>query len=111
MQAQLVQFSLGRAILHFVCACRDHKYYWHWLGIRREIHACARLTRDRLFCQARPIRACYGFTKPVTFGKSWAISPVSNVVLDEAAVSYFGVWATKNRLLLSMKTIYKSFIL
>jgi hypothetical protein len=43
MQAQLAQFSLGRAVLHVVCACRDHKYYWHWLGIRREIRACARV--------------------------------------------------------------------
>jgi hypothetical protein len=41
MQAKLAQFCFGRAILHLVCACRDHKYYWHWLGIRREMHACA----------------------------------------------------------------------
>src|SRR6516162_5578259 len=98
MQALLAHFSLGRAILHFVCACRDHKYYWHWLGIRREIHACAaRLTRDRLFCQGRPIRAYYGFSKPVAFGNVPETSPVSNVVLDEAAVSHFGVWIIKNR--------------
>jgi hypothetical protein len=48
MQAQLAHFSLGRAILHIVCACRDHKYYWHWLGIRREIRACARVKHEQL---------------------------------------------------------------
>jgi len=37
MQACFVQFSLGRIFLHFICACRDHKYQWHWSGIRREL--------------------------------------------------------------------------
>jgi hypothetical protein len=37
MQAQLAQFSFGRVLLHVACAWRDHKYQWHWRGIRREI--------------------------------------------------------------------------
>lgn len=36
MQAQLAQSSFGRILLHVACACRDHKYQWHWQGIRRE---------------------------------------------------------------------------
>jgi len=36
MQATLAQSSFGRVVLHLVCACRDHKYQWHWCGIRRE---------------------------------------------------------------------------
>jgi hypothetical protein len=37
MQAHIAQFSVGRILLHVVCACRDHKYQWHWRGIQREI--------------------------------------------------------------------------
>ena len=37
MQHQLAEFSLGRIVLHLVCACRDHNFRWHWHGILREI--------------------------------------------------------------------------
>jgi hypothetical protein len=37
MQIYLAQSSLGRVLLHLACACHDHKYRWHWLGIRREL--------------------------------------------------------------------------
>jgi hypothetical protein len=37
MQAQLAQSSFGRILLHLACACRDHKYQWHWRGVYREL--------------------------------------------------------------------------
>ena len=37
MKNQLAELSLGRIVLHLVCACRDHKLLWHWRGILREI--------------------------------------------------------------------------
>ncbi len=37
MKNQLAALSLGRIVLHLVCACRDHKLLWHWRGILREI--------------------------------------------------------------------------
>jgi hypothetical protein len=37
MQEFLVQCSFGRILLHLACACRDHKFQWHWRGIRREV--------------------------------------------------------------------------
>jgi hypothetical protein len=37
MQTYFAQSSFGRILLHVACACRDHKYQWHWRGIRREI--------------------------------------------------------------------------
>lgn len=37
MQMMLAQSSVGRIVLHLVCACRDHKYQWHWRGILREV--------------------------------------------------------------------------
>ena len=37
MQNQLAEFSLGRIVLHLLCACQDHKFQWHWRGIFREI--------------------------------------------------------------------------
>jgi hypothetical protein len=37
MQTHLAQFSFGRIMLHAACACRDHKYAWHWQGVVREI--------------------------------------------------------------------------
>src|SRR5512135_3187016 len=37
MQVYLAQSSFGRVLLHLACACHDHKYRWHWLGIRREL--------------------------------------------------------------------------
>src|SRR5216117_694119 len=36
MQTQLANFNFGRILLHLACACRDHKYQWHWRGILRE---------------------------------------------------------------------------
>ena len=39
MKLYLAQSSLGRILLHVACTFRDHKYYWHWLGIRRELAA------------------------------------------------------------------------
>ncbi len=39
MKNQLAELSLGRIVLHLVCACRDHKFLWHWRGILREILA------------------------------------------------------------------------
>jgi hypothetical protein len=39
MKAQLAEFAYGRVILHVWCACRDHKYSWHWQGVVREL-AC-----------------------------------------------------------------------
>lgn len=41
MQNQLAELSLGRIVLHLVCACRDHKLRWHWHGILREIRTNA----------------------------------------------------------------------
>lgn len=41
MQNQLAELSLGRIVLHLVCACRDHKLRWHWQGILREICTAA----------------------------------------------------------------------
>lgn len=37
MQARLAQTRFGRIALHLLCAWRDHKYRWHWQGIRREV--------------------------------------------------------------------------
>ena len=37
MQNQFAEFSLGRIVLHLLCACQDHKFQWHWRGILREI--------------------------------------------------------------------------
>ncbi|HWX20172.1 MAG TPA: hypothetical protein VN578_09745 [Candidatus Binatia bacterium] len=37
MQAKLAQSGFGRILLHLACAWHDHKYQWHWRGIRREI--------------------------------------------------------------------------
>ena len=37
MKNQLAELSLGRILLHLVCACRDHKFRWHCRGILREI--------------------------------------------------------------------------
>jgi hypothetical protein len=45
MQAHLAQSSFGRILLHMACASRDHKYQWHWQGIRRELHRANRPTR------------------------------------------------------------------
>jgi hypothetical protein len=45
MQAQLAQTSFGRILLHLACLCRDHKYQWHWQGIRREATCAVRLAR------------------------------------------------------------------
>jgi len=28
--------SAGRIVLHVVCFWKDHRFLWHWLGIRRE---------------------------------------------------------------------------
>jgi hypothetical protein len=39
MQNQLAALSLGRIVLHLVCAWRDHQFRWHWRGILREILA------------------------------------------------------------------------
>jgi hypothetical protein len=33
---RLVESSLGRVLLHLLCACKDHHVRWHWTGIRRE---------------------------------------------------------------------------
>jgi len=35
--SSLAQTVFGRILLHVACACRDHKFRWHWLGIRREL--------------------------------------------------------------------------
>jgi len=37
MELKLAQSSFGRILLHLACVYRDHKYQWHWSGIRREI--------------------------------------------------------------------------
>jgi hypothetical protein len=37
MQNQFAVFSLGRIVLHLLCACQDHKFHWHWRGILREL--------------------------------------------------------------------------
>ena len=37
MKHSLAELSLGRIVLHLVCACRDHNLLWHWRGILREI--------------------------------------------------------------------------
>ncbi len=37
MQNQFAEFSLGRIVLHLLCACQDHEFQWHWRGILREI--------------------------------------------------------------------------
>lgn len=41
VQCYFAQHSFGRVLLHLVCAWRDHKYGWHWLGIRRELSLMA----------------------------------------------------------------------
>jgi len=38
MSTILIQFSIGRIILHVVCLCADHKWQWHFNGIERELH-------------------------------------------------------------------------
>jgi hypothetical protein len=37
MQEKLGQYSIGRIFLHTICALLDHKWSWHWIGIKREI--------------------------------------------------------------------------
>ena len=37
MNVQLAESRLGRIWLHLLCACRDRKVRWHWVGIRREL--------------------------------------------------------------------------
>ena len=37
MQVYLARTSFGRVLLHVACACRDHKYQWHWRGVLREL--------------------------------------------------------------------------
>jgi hypothetical protein len=39
MQTMLVEYRIGRVVLHLVCALRDHHLRWHWHGIRREFSA------------------------------------------------------------------------
>ena len=41
MQNRLAELSLGRIVLHLLCACKDHKLRWHWRGILREMHVQA----------------------------------------------------------------------
>jgi len=36
-QSELAESRAGRIWLHLVCAWRDHKFAWHWGGIRREL--------------------------------------------------------------------------
>jgi len=36
IQMHLAQSHIGRILLHLACACRDHKFQWHWQGIQRE---------------------------------------------------------------------------
>jgi hypothetical protein len=33
---QLAASAPGRVVLHAVCSTRDHRFAWHWQGIRRE---------------------------------------------------------------------------
>jgi len=33
---QLAGSSAGRVALHVVCFWKDHRFLWHWQGIRRE---------------------------------------------------------------------------
>jgi len=42
MQDYLAQTGFGRVLLHVACACRDHKYQWHWQGVLRELDGCPR---------------------------------------------------------------------
>ncbi len=37
--------SGGRIVLHVVCFWKDHRFLWHWLGIRREFSGIL-LARD-----------------------------------------------------------------
>jgi TPR repeat protein len=48
VKAYLAQSSFGRILLHVACAWRDHKYQWHWLGIRRELSANQPVVRRNL---------------------------------------------------------------
>jgi len=34
---QLAGSSAGRVALHVVCFWKDHRFLWHWQGIRREL--------------------------------------------------------------------------
>jgi hypothetical protein len=36
---QLAASAHGRIVLHVVCAARDHRFAWHWRGIRREFQS------------------------------------------------------------------------
>src|SRR5215467_4577114 len=33
----LAHSSAGRVVLHVLCFWRDHRFFWHWQGIRREL--------------------------------------------------------------------------
>src|SRR5262245_52856521 len=35
---QLAASSAGRVALHVVCCWKDHRFRWHWQGIRREFN-------------------------------------------------------------------------
>ena len=35
-QMALAARPSGRIVLHLVCACRDHRFQWHWRGVLRE---------------------------------------------------------------------------
>lgn len=36
MSGKIVNYRIGRLALHTLCALRDHKWAWHWLGMKRE---------------------------------------------------------------------------
>ena len=36
-QLRLAESRSGRIWLHLICALSDHKFTWHWYGIRREL--------------------------------------------------------------------------
>lgn len=57
MQMLLAQSSFGRIVLHLACACRDHKFQWHWQGIRREVVQISFISRPRTsFLSSPPTR-------------------------------------------------------
>jgi hypothetical protein len=38
----------GRIALHVLCACRDHRFRWHWEGVARELTQVSAPRRIRL---------------------------------------------------------------
>jgi len=36
-QLELSESKLGKIELHILAAVRDHKFEWHWKGIKREL--------------------------------------------------------------------------